>query len=61
MENKNIHFSFMNTDAPRHTASNTNKALFLATLNLTLRNEKVGRREIINKEMIDTHPMIQIG
>ena len=60
-ENKNIHFSFMNTATPRQTKSKTNKALFLATLNLTLRNEKVGNLEIINKETTATHPMTQIG
>ena len=51
-ENRNIHFSFMKTATLKRTASNTISALFLATLNLTLRNEKVGIREIINKEMI---------
>ena len=60
-ENKNIHFSFINTATPRQTKSKTNKALFLATLNLTLRNEKVGNLEIINKETTATHAMTQIG
>ena len=51
----------MNTATPKQTASKTNKALFLATLNLTLRKEKVGRREIINKETTATQPITQIG
>ena len=60
-ENKNIHFSFINTATPTQTKSKTNKALFLAILNLTLRNEKVGNLEIINKETTATHAMTQIG
>tara|TARA_Y100000589_G_C26824567_1_gene495332 strand:+ start:382 stop:618 length:237 start_codon:yes stop_codon:yes gene_type:complete len=60
-ENKNIHFSFMNTATPRQTTSKTNKALSLATLNLTLRKEKVGSLEIINREITETHPMTQSG
>ena len=60
-ENRNIHFSFMKTATLNKTASKTTKALFRATLNLTLRKEKVGIREIINKETIITHPIIQLG
>ena len=51
----------MNTATPRQTTSKTNKARSLATLNLALRNEKVGSLEIINKETTETHPITQIG
>ena len=51
----------MKTATLKTDKSKTNKALFLATLNLTLRNEKVGNLEIINKETTATHAMTQIG
>ena len=40
----------MKTATPRQTANNTSMALFLATLNLTLRKEKVGNLEIDSED-----------